>query len=341
MKVSAIIPAYNRLKYLQRAIDSALAQTVPVGEIIVVDDGSTDGTGEFVEAVYGTRVRLVRQSNTGVAGARHRGIQEAHGEWIAFLDSDDEWFPDRNAQLLKAAENLSADVAWIFGALRTVTDRGEGPTLFEEHGLTVDRFPQIFEDSLSIQYPYQFPMLQASFIRRKVLLELNCFSEGLRSDDDLLASFQVARRYKFAAIPNVVGRYFRTSDLSASSVVVNGNFGPDYHRSRMLAFEGVIQSGHRRPWNQEYAGSVRGLCQVLARRGNFVRSLGWQQFRYGGVTSKGVAFCLATLLGPWALRTWDRCAEYSRQHLRRPELVSVKRNGFQESLQSAYKSRAK
>ena len=341
MKVSAVIPAYNRGKYLQRAINSALAQTMPVDEVIVVDDGSTDGTAEFVESTYRNRVRLVRQSNTGVAGARHRGIQEAQGEWIAFLDSDDEWFPDRNAQLLKASENLPAEVAWLFGTLRVVTDRGEGPTLFEEHGLTVNEFPHIFGDSLSIQYPYQFPMLQASFIRRKVLLELNCFSEGLRSDDDLLASFQVARGHKFAAIPNVVGRYFRTSDLSASSVVVNGNFGLDYYRSRMLAFEGAIKSGHRRPWNQEYAGSVRGLCQVLARRGSFDRSLGWQQFRYGGVTAKGVAFCLATILGPWALRTWDRCAAYSRQHLRNPEPASLKGNGFQEALQSAYKGRAK
>ncbi len=341
MKVSAIIPAYNRKNYLRRAIDSALAQTVPVDEIIVVDDGSTDGSAELVESLFGDRVRVVRQANTGVAGARRRGIQEARGEWIAFLDSDDEWLPDRNGILLRAAEFVPHEVAWVFGTLRVVTDSGEGPTLFEEHGLTVNEFPHLFENSLSIQYPYQFPMLQASFIRRKVLLELNCFSEGLRSDDDLLASFQVAGRYKFAAIPNVVGRYFRTSDLSASSVVVNGNFGPDYHRSRMLAFEGVIHSGHRRPWNQEYAASVRGLCQVLARRGNFARNLGWQQFRYGGVTPKGVAFCFATLLGPWALRTWDRCAEYSRKHLRPPEPVSVKRNGFQESLQSAYKSREK
>src|SRR5262249_44688855 len=148
---------------------------------------------------------------------------------------------------------------WIFGTLRLITDEGPGATLFEEHGLVVSESPQIFADPLTIQYPYQFPMLQGSFVRRTALLEANCFSEGLRSDDDLLASFQLACRYKFAAIPDVVGNYFRTSDLAASSVIMNGNFGPDYYRSRMLAFENVISTGRRRPWNAEYASAVRAL----------------------------------------------------------------------------------
>jgi glycosyltransferase involved in cell wall biosynthesis len=334
MKVSAVIPAFNRRDYLPRAIDSALAQTVPVDEILVVDDGSTDGSAEVVEACYGSCVRVVRQANTGVAGARLRGIQEARGEWVAFLDSDDEWLPNRNGELLTAVQRVPADVAWIFGALRIVTDSGEGLTLFEERGLTVKESPHVFPDSIAIQYPYQFPMLQASFIRRSALVALNCFSEGLRSDDDFLAGFQIACRYKFAAIPSVVGRYFRTSDLAASSVVVNGNFGPDYYRSRMLAFERVIESGRRRPWNRYYASSARGLSQVLARRGTYDRKLAWQQFRYGGVSPKGVAFLCAGVLGPRALRTWDKVAEFARQNLLPARLDTIKQNGLEAYLQS-------
>jgi glycosyltransferase involved in cell wall biosynthesis len=338
MTVSAIIPAFNRVNYLPRAIDSALAQTVPVDEILVVDDGSTDGTAAAVESRYGSRVRVVQQANTGVAGARRRGILEARGAWIAFLDSDDEWPPGRNEELLQAVQHVPADVAWVFGALRIVTDSGEGLTLFEEHGLELSESPHIFPDSLAIQYPYQFPMLQASLIRRDALLDLNCFSEGLRSDDDLLAGFQIACRYKFAAIGSVVGRYFRTSDLAASSVVVNGNFGPDYHRSRILAFERVIQSGRRRPWNSHYASSVRALCQVLARRGAYVGGLAWQQFRYGGVSPKGVAFLCAATMGRAALRAWDKSAAFVRQHnLLGKKRSAVKQNGLQAYFQSAYK----
>jgi glycosyltransferase involved in cell wall biosynthesis len=337
MMVSAVIPAFNRRNHVSRAIDSALAQTVPVDEILVIDDGSTDGTAEAVESRYGSRVRVIRQSNTGVAGARLRGIQEAHGAWIAFLDSDDEWLPDRNGELLRAVQHVPADVAWIFGALRIVTDSGEGLTLFEEHGLVIRESPRVFADSLEIQFPYQFPMLQASLIRRDALLKLNCFSEGLRSDDDLLAGFQIACCYRFAAVPSVVGRYFRTSDLTASSVVVNGNFGPDYHRSRMLAFERVIQSGRRRPWNRYYASSVRGLCQVLARRGTYVRRLAWQQFRYGGVSTKGIAFLGAANLGPWALQAWDWGAEFARRYHNSATRTSLKENGLQAYFESLYR----
>jgi len=337
MKVSTVIPAFNRRDYLPRAIDSALAQTVPVGEILVIDDGSTDGSADFLESWYGNRIRVVRQPNSGVAGARLRGIQEARGEWIAFLDSDDEWLPERNGELLKAAQCVPADVAWIFGTLRIVTDNGEGLTLFEEHGLALEQSPHVFSDSIAIQYPYQFPMLQASFIRRNALLEMNCFSEGLRSDDDFLAAFQIACRYKFAAVSDVVGRYFRTSELAATSVVVNGNFGPDYYRSRMLAFEQVIRSGRRRPWNTRYASSARGLCQVLARRGSYSRRLAWQQFRYGGLSLKGVAFLCAAVSGAGSLRIWDRLADFARQHFRRKQLAPVKQHGLQAYLDSVYK----
>src|SRR5437870_1765768 len=112
MNVSAIIPTFNRRAYIRRAIDSVLEQTVPVDEIIIVDDGSTDGTAESVEGWYGSRVRVIRQENAGVSGARRRGIQEARGRWIAFLDSDDEWTPERNRHLVNAAARVPADVAW-------------------------------------------------------------------------------------------------------------------------------------------------------------------------------------------------------------------------------------
>jgi glycosyltransferase involved in cell wall biosynthesis len=324
VQVSAIVPTYNRRPYLGRSLDSIFAQSVPLDEVIVVDDGSTDGTADAVAEIYGERVRLIRQANTGVSGARLRGIREARGEWVAFLDSDDEWMPDRNARLLRAATQVPADVAWIFGDLRVITDEGAGKTVFEEFGLKLSEDLHIFADALQAQYPFQFGMLQASFIRRSALLELGCFTSGLRSDDDLLAGFQIACHYRVAAINGVVGNYFRTSDLSASSVVVNGVYGPDHYRSRMLAFSEVIKTGRKKPWNSYYADEVRGLGKLLARKGTMPRGLMFEQFRYGGYSGKGIFFTVVALVGGGgAVRCWETIATKRRKCLVKSDGVAA------------------
>lgn len=92
MRTSVIIAAYNAEKWVGRAIDSILRQEQPVSEIVIVDDGSTDGTAEVLRG-YGSAVRVFHQENAGLSVARNRALAEATGEWIAFLDSDDEWLP--------------------------------------------------------------------------------------------------------------------------------------------------------------------------------------------------------------------------------------------------------
>lgn len=93
-KISVIIPVYNRKILVSRAIDSVLKQTRTADEIIVVDDGSTDGTGETLKH-YGDRIRILHEQNKGVSAARNRGIEASNGDWIALLDSDDEWLPEK------------------------------------------------------------------------------------------------------------------------------------------------------------------------------------------------------------------------------------------------------
>lgn len=93
-RFSVIIPAYNAAGFISRAIDSVLAQTWPAHEIIVVDDGSNDATPEQV-AAYEDRVRYLHQENAGVSAARNAGARAASGDWLAFLDADDWFYPDR------------------------------------------------------------------------------------------------------------------------------------------------------------------------------------------------------------------------------------------------------
>jgi glycosyltransferase involved in cell wall biosynthesis len=92
MRFSVVMPVYNREKYVLQAVDSVLSQTFPDYELIVVDDGSTDGTPELLES-YGSRIHFIRQQNRGPEVARNTGAAAARGEYIALLDSDDFFFP--------------------------------------------------------------------------------------------------------------------------------------------------------------------------------------------------------------------------------------------------------
>jgi len=103
-KVAIIIPTYNAANFIEKAIDSVFAQSYSDYEIIVVDDGSTDNTKEILEK-YGNRITYILQSNQGVAIARNTGIRNSESEYIAFLDSDDQWLPEKLERQMEILEN--------------------------------------------------------------------------------------------------------------------------------------------------------------------------------------------------------------------------------------------
>lgn len=113
--VSVVMPAYNNADTVGRALASIAAQTVPPCEVIVVDDGSGDGTAEAVRAMAGrmngVRLRLFRQQNQGAGAARNRALAAATGTWLAFLDADDEWMPDKLEQSLAQTDPARHDMS--------------------------------------------------------------------------------------------------------------------------------------------------------------------------------------------------------------------------------------
>ena len=121
--ISVVIPTYNRRETIGRSIDSVLNQTLFPSEIIVVDDGSTDGTSDYIQSNFPS-IRLLQQSNKGVSSARNMGIRSSNSDWVALLDSDDEWFPKKlEKQVMTLSQNLDikfchTEEIWIRNGVR-------------------------------------------------------------------------------------------------------------------------------------------------------------------------------------------------------------------------------
>src|SRR5690242_13247080 len=116
MLVSVIIPTYNGTAFLRETIDSALAQTYPAVEVIVVDDGSTDDTAAVI-AEYGDRIKGIAQANSGTSAARNTGIRASSGDYIAFLDHDDLWAPIKLARQMRVLRD-HPELGMVYAGIR-------------------------------------------------------------------------------------------------------------------------------------------------------------------------------------------------------------------------------
>lgn len=198
VKVSVIIPTYNRAQYIAAAIDSVLGQTYPDYEIIVVDDGSTDNTRQVLSR-YGERIRYIYQKNSKEGAARNNGIRHAQGEFVALLDSDDLWLPHK----------LERDVA-LFAA-----DMGIGVVYSLAEYITSDGKPVGWKplrwyegDVLEKLALENFVSLSTAVVRRACFEEVGYFNEDrqLSGSVDWEMWMRLAARYRFACTGQVGAR---------------------------------------------------------------------------------------------------------------------------------------
>ena len=272
-KVSIIIPTYNRLPMLKEAVDSVLAQNFEDFELIVVDDGSTDGTADEMKK-YGGRVRFLRHpENRGVSAARNRGIMNAKGRYIAFLDSDDLWVKGKlKIQVAFLEDNphypiCYTDEIWI--------RRGKRVNPKNKHAKYSG---WIFEKCLPLCI-----ISPSSVMMRKILFsKVGLFDEALPVCEDYDLWLRISARFPVFFINRklIIKRGGHSDQLSQRS------WGND--RYRVIALEKVLSEPHLKPEEREMVlEEMKKKCKILSegffRRGNEIEGRFYQEImrRYG------------------------------------------------------------
>ncbi|MCI5105822.1 MAG: glycosyltransferase [Pseudomonadales bacterium] len=260
--VSVIIPSYNRGQSLPRALDSVLAQTRPAEEIIVVDDGSDDGTAAMLARDYPELACLV-QENRGVSAARNTGIRAARGDWIALLDSDDEWLPQKLERQLLALQEarrsesaapllVHCDEIWI--------RKGRRVNPMDKHAKAGG---WIFERCLPLCAISPSAVLMA----RELLADVGEFDEDLPACEDYDLWLRICSRYPVLYVDEpLLNKYGGHSDQLSRQ-----HWGMD--RFRVRALDKLLSAGGLDAGQQEQAiAMLHEKCRILRlgaeKRGN-------------------------------------------------------------------------
>jgi glycosyltransferase involved in cell wall biosynthesis len=289
--VSVVIPAHNAEATLPATLQSVLAQTSLPGEIVVVDDGSTDDTAATATR-FGPLVRVVTQVNAGVGAARNAGVTAARLALIAFVDSDDLWHPDKlRAQI--TALNRAPDVGIVFGEFRpwNPDDPPEFPTEGIDDGRIVEGLSGWLYHKLLLT---NWVLTSTELIRREVFERTGLFDPSLRSGEDWDFLLRASRHFRFLKLHDVVTLYRQHpnqttrrawpvdyEDLVRSTAIERfGTCGPDgaeVDRSalRQRRFKGHLNFGLRHLEAGDPRVALQAFLRALACRPTALRTVGY------------------------------------------------------------------
>ena len=205
MLVSVLIPCYNASPWVGKAIESALNQTWPEREVVVLDDGSTDNSMETIRR-YAPHIRVNQQVNSGQNASRNRLTELGRGEWLIFLDADDEMAPDCVEQKMKVADG--ADV--IYGTMEVACYVGEEKTRFST------RQARDFDDPIAMAFAWKYPNTSAMAFRKSAIVEAGGWDTTVKNCTDYALLFPLLRLgKKFRAAPGSVSLYRQWSPAQA------------------------------------------------------------------------------------------------------------------------------
>ncbi len=217
-RISVIIPVYNAAPYLQTCLDSVLGQTFQNIEIVIVDDGSTDRSGELADSYaerHPDRIKLLRQENQGVTAARINGIKAAAGDWIGFVDADDEIEPDMYERLLKNALKYDADISHC--GHQTIVNGGERIHYFYNTGrLTVQDRESALKELLIGEFE---PGLWTKIYKRDIVqavLKENVIDQTIKFHEDLLMNYYLFSQAENTVFEDFCGYHYMAQPTSAT-----------------------------------------------------------------------------------------------------------------------------
>jgi hypothetical protein len=273
MKFSVVIPLFNKARFVRGAVASALDQSLSPLEVIVVDDGSTDG-GLALLTAWETdpRLRLVRQANRGVSAARNLGIALAQGDWIAFLDADDQWHPAFLATLAQAHRHCpQADL--LATGFRWTQDR---QVPLAPWAVPAKRGPIEVIDDLRRRWLRHSPLCTSSVAVRAARLRTMspCFYEGESYGEDLDMWFRLADQAPVAAVD---GAYttVRGGVAGALSLGARRRMPPFLVRMREQALAGALPAQHRASALWFVGQAQTTLAREALAEGQRREALGW------------------------------------------------------------------
>jgi glycosyltransferase involved in cell wall biosynthesis len=258
-KVSVIIPVYNRRELVGRAIRSVVEQSCGNWELIVIDDASEDGTPERIAEEFGDRVRLLAQErNRGVSAARNRGIEAATGEWVAFLDSDDEWRPQKLERQLAELKRTGLEVChtdeiWIRNGVQV-----NPPDRYRKRG------GDLFEQALSVCCMCPSSLL----IRHDLFDSLGMFDEKLPACEDYELFLRLTARRQVAYVDEkLVVKYGGHPDQLSRAFFAMDRFRV-YGLDRLLREVGDLGEERREAVRQMLLKKVRIVRKGARKREN-------------------------------------------------------------------------
>lgn len=199
-KVSVIIPTYNRADFLNKCVNSVLEQTLEDYELIISDDASTDRTKQYVESISDPRVVYIcNKTNRGVAATRNSALKISRGEYIAFLDDDDEWLPEKLSLQLDKIEKSPPDVGGIYTGVSYLD--------LELGKVTSVSDPHIRGDIINDILPENFLVTSSLLFRKSCFKKLGVFDERFPFGEDFDMWIRIASRYKFDFISEPLVKY--------------------------------------------------------------------------------------------------------------------------------------